>query len=201
MKILTIKVKKVDVKFINLLTGIISKNDRKSFINIKCYDNFMKIYDIFNKYDDFIFTDMLRTQHEQFLIYQDRKRHPEKGIASGPTKSMHLYGKAFDIYTKGFKNINYDEFVKICKENKFTGISSENWHFQFIESGNPFEERKYMCKDLLPLSQEDIMNHIKLAGYNSIKDFQSKFGLVIDGIAGYDTQITLLLYNSVIEIA
>lgn len=161
------------------------------------YEHFKREYNF-----DLVFTDIFRTQKEQVAIYKDRLLHPEKGIAARPCLSPHLYGHAFDVYTHNFKGFTYRYFESFVMKYGFRGISSENWHFQYMtQRGNNFmEEILFMCRPFLPMTMEEIYNHLELAGYKrntqGIMDFQRDFGLTQDGIAGQQTQIRLLLYNT-----
>lgn len=192
------------IKFLDLKSSKIVKKDNKAYIRDICYDKFMLLYDYFKKRFNYelIFTDLYRTQKEQIAIHRDRQLHPEKGKAGRPCLSPHLYGHAFDVATSLFKGFSHLYFVNCAISYGFLNISNENWHFQFMtQKGNNFMDEIYhICKPYLPMTGEEIYNHLDFAGYsknvNGIKKFQSDFGLSVDGIAGQQTQICLLLYNT-----
>lgn len=194
MKRINITLKKVDVKFVDTKHhNIIKVIDSKPHINIKCYDNFIGLLTEFTEISNLYFTDMFRTDKEQRML------RARSVFAARPLRSMHLYGKAFDIsvFLLGKK---YNVFVDKAKNYGFYGISNEPWHFQYCESGRgSYYELEYMCNNYLPLSRSEISEQLKFAGFddsvNGIKAFQRHACINVDGIAGHETQKFLLLNN------
>lgn len=198
MKRISVTLKKVNVKFVDTKSYRIVDKRNKSYINIKCYDNFINLLSELNKQcGNIYFTDMYRTFEEQNIL------RAKSIFAARPMRSLHLYGKAFDVsvFLLGKK---YNLFADIAKSYDFFGISNEPWHFQYCENTKgPFYELEYMVKDYLPLSKKDIEEHLNFAGFgssvNDIKAFQKRVCINADGIIGHETQKMLLLYNTEFE--
>jgi len=196
---ITLKFVDRDIKFYDLKTSKIVEKPEKQYIRDICYDNFVSLYDSMKERFgiSLIFTDMFRTQKEQRDIYIDRLKNPYKGVAGSPCMSLHLYGQAFDISSTNLI-MGIVGFRSYAINKKFYPIQSEWWHFQYLSnpSGSAYDEIVELAKPFLPLTGEEIKEHLELAGYTDIKDFQRDMGLVVDGIAGQKTQIKLVLYNT-----
>lgn len=161
-----------------------------------------------------IVTSMTRSISHQYELAKKNARYRSRKFPNGiPTakvgKSMHNFGLAVDINTREtMKRINeacidmsFQEFRQYLAGFNIMGISSENWHFNFMlresYASDPswkLRERVYgeNWTDLSDDEKEELLTLAGASGSNLSEKtvfFQRKYGdsLAVDGVPGQNT--------------